>query len=143
MVTFGLHSLVPIGAHIHVYSCCLMCYVHVPAATTSCKCAWTCQHKNMIVYHHRGELDFSACMDLKNPWNENKPVKISRDGQVQGTGYRVQLGYCKERKALLLIFAYPCVRWHCTSTCTCIYMCAFCTLLFQALPTVPVSIRVL
>lgn len=35
--------------------------------------------------HHRGELDFSACMDLKNPWNENKPVKISRDGQVQGT----------------------------------------------------------
>ncbi|XP_064387067.1 YTH domain-containing protein 1-like [Halichondria panicea] len=30
---------------------------------------------------HRGELDFSACMDLKNPWNENKPVKISRDGQ--------------------------------------------------------------
>ncbi len=31
----------------------------------------------------RGELDFSACMDLKNPWNENKPVKISRDGQVQ------------------------------------------------------------
>ena len=22
-------------------------------------------------------------MDLKNPWNDNKPVKISRDGQVR------------------------------------------------------------
>lgn len=26
-------------------------------------------------------MEFSVCMDLKNPWNDNKPVKISRDGQ--------------------------------------------------------------
>ena len=25
---------------------------------------------------------FGACQELKNPWNDNKPVKISRDGQV-------------------------------------------------------------
>lgn len=31
---------------------------------------------------NRGTLEFSACQDLKNPWNDNKPVKISRDGQV-------------------------------------------------------------
>ena len=30
----------------------------------------------------RGTLEFSVCMDLKNPWNDSKPVKISRDGQV-------------------------------------------------------------
>ncbi|XP_065906118.1 YTH domain-containing protein 1-like isoform X3 [Dysidea avara] len=30
---------------------------------------------------HRGELEFSHTLDLKNPWNDNKPVKISRDGQ--------------------------------------------------------------
>ena len=30
----------------------------------------------------RGAVEFSVCMDLKNPWNDNKPVKISRDGQV-------------------------------------------------------------
>ena len=29
-----------------------------------------------------GAVEFSVCMDLKNPWNDNKPVKISRDGQV-------------------------------------------------------------
>ena len=29
-----------------------------------------------------GELEFSHTLDLKNPWNDNKPVKISRDGQV-------------------------------------------------------------
>lgn len=28
-------------------------------------------------------MEFSVCMDLKNPWNDNKPVKISRDGQVR------------------------------------------------------------
>lgn len=31
----------------------------------------------------RGAVEFSVCMDLKNPWNDNKPVKISRDGQVK------------------------------------------------------------
>ncbi|CAI8055726.1 YTH domain-containing protein 1 [Geodia barretti] len=30
---------------------------------------------------HKGCLDFNMCQDLKNPWNDNKPVKISRDGQ--------------------------------------------------------------
>lgn len=30
----------------------------------------------------RGTLSFNLCQDLKNPWNENKPVKIGRDGQV-------------------------------------------------------------
>ena len=33
------------------------------------------------------------CMDLKNPWNDNKPVKISRDGQVWS---RVNLYSCGE-----------------------------------------------
>ena len=33
-----------------------------------------------VVY--RGTLAFNLCQDLKNPWNENKPVKIGRDGQV-------------------------------------------------------------
>jgi hypothetical protein len=33
----------------------------------------------------RGAVEFSMCMDLKNPWNDNKPVKISRDGQVRNT----------------------------------------------------------
>ena len=30
----------------------------------------------------RKELSFSNTMHLHNPWNENKPVKIGRDGQV-------------------------------------------------------------
>eukprot|EP00731_Ephydatia_muelleri_P018945 Em0011g985a len=30
---------------------------------------------------HKGALEFQLCQDLKNPWNDNKPVKISRDGQ--------------------------------------------------------------
>ena len=36
------------------------------------------------VYTHfiSGELEFSHTLDLKNPWNDNKPVKISRDGQA-------------------------------------------------------------
>ena len=32
----------------------------------------------------RGTLEFNKCQDLKNPWNDSKPVKISRDGQVGG-----------------------------------------------------------
>ena len=32
----------------------------------------------------RGTLEFNKCQDLKNPWNDSKPVKISRDGQVSG-----------------------------------------------------------
>lgn len=35
-----------------------------------------------ICMWYRGAVEFSVCMDLKNPWNDNKPVKISRDGQV-------------------------------------------------------------
>jgi hypothetical protein len=32
---------------------------------------------------HKGSLSFNLCQELKNPWNENKPVKIGRDGQVR------------------------------------------------------------
>ena len=35
-----------------------------------------------VFIDNRGAVEFSVCMDLKNPWNDNKPVKISRDGQV-------------------------------------------------------------
>lgn len=28
------------------------------------------------------EVPFSQCTNLRNPWNENKEVKICRDGQV-------------------------------------------------------------
>ena len=31
---------------------------------------------------HRRELWFSKCLHLRNPWNDNKEVKICRDGQV-------------------------------------------------------------
>lgn len=30
----------------------------------------------------RNDLFFSNCNHLTNPWNENKEVKIARDGQV-------------------------------------------------------------
>lgn len=30
----------------------------------------------------RRDLGFGECAHLKNPWNENKPVKVGRDGQV-------------------------------------------------------------
>ena len=41
--------------------------------------------------HIRGSLDFNGCQELKNPWNDNKPVKISRDGQVM-SGTHCMLG---------------------------------------------------
>jgi len=31
---------------------------------------------------HRKDLSFTRVMHLYNPWNEGKPVKIGRDGQV-------------------------------------------------------------
>ena len=31
---------------------------------------------------NRRELWFSKCLHLRNPWNDNKEVKICRDGQV-------------------------------------------------------------
>jgi len=31
----------------------------------------------------RRDLPFDNCGHLKNPWNEGKPVKVGRDGQVQ------------------------------------------------------------
>ena len=37
----------------------------------------------LCVRFTRGELEFSHTLDLKNPWNDSKPVKISRDGQVK------------------------------------------------------------
>ncbi|KAI6651634.1 hypothetical protein LOD99_4885 [Oopsacas minuta] len=30
---------------------------------------------------YKEDLEFSRCQDVSNPWNDNKPVKISRDGQ--------------------------------------------------------------
>ena len=38
-----------------------------------------------------GELSFLHTLPLKNPWNENKPVKISRDGQEVEPGVGEQL----------------------------------------------------
>ena len=31
----------------------------------------------------RGDLSFQKVQHLYNPWNESKPVKIGRDGQVE------------------------------------------------------------
>ena len=36
----------------------------------------------MAVMVSRRDLQFAETMHLKNPWNENKPVKVGRDGQV-------------------------------------------------------------
>ena len=41
---------------------------------------------SVFFFSYRGNLDFNLTMELKNPWNESKPVKISRDGQVRHTG---------------------------------------------------------
>lgn len=35
-----------------------------------------------IFFFSRKDLSFSNTMHLHNPWNENKPVKIGRDGQA-------------------------------------------------------------
>jgi hypothetical protein len=40
---------------------------------------------------HRGEVAFLHTLHLKNPWNENKPVKISRDGQEVEPGVGEEL----------------------------------------------------
>ena len=37
---------------------------------------------NVIILNRR-ELWFSKCLHLRNPWNDNKEVKICRDGQVR------------------------------------------------------------
>lgn len=34
------------------------------------------------------------CMELKNPWNDNKPVKISRDGQVKCCVFARYMFFC-------------------------------------------------
>ena len=36
----------------------------------------------IILIFYRKELPFMKTTHLHNPWNENKPVKIGRDGQV-------------------------------------------------------------
>ena len=38
---------------------------------------------SIVVFFNRRELWFSKCMHLRNPWNDNKEVKICRDGQVK------------------------------------------------------------
>jgi len=41
-----------------------------------------CMYVYVVCMFYRGELEFSHTLDLKNPWNDSKPVKISRDGQA-------------------------------------------------------------
>jgi hypothetical protein len=36
----------------------------------------------VLVNNFRKELPFNRTQHLYNPWNEGKPVKIGRDGQV-------------------------------------------------------------
>jgi hypothetical protein len=38
-------------------------------------------------YYFRKELQFTKTQHLYNPWNEGKPVKIGRDGQVGTTAF--------------------------------------------------------
>ena len=45
---------------------------------------------------------FGACQELKNPWNDNKPVKISRDGQVNAQCISVQQG-------MIHVIVIPCL----------------------------------
>ena len=37
----------------------------------------------IMICLNRRELWFSKCLHLRNPWNDNKEVKICRDGQVR------------------------------------------------------------
>lgn len=39
--------------------------------------------------HFRRELPFAKCAHLRNPWNDNKDVKICRDGQVNVFSFKV------------------------------------------------------
>jgi len=56
---------------------------------------------------NRGTLEFSACQDLKNPWNDNKPVKISRDGQVSKLGsWAINVYRCSDCTAMTEILDY-------------------------------------
>lgn len=38
--------------------------------------------KSLVLHLIRKELPFSKCSHLRNPYNDNKDVKICRDGQV-------------------------------------------------------------
>lgn len=45
------------------------------------RCSLSCfPHTGVVVY--RRDLPFTKTAHLSNPWNEHKPVKIGRDGQV-------------------------------------------------------------
>ena len=37
-----------------------------------------------LLIFYRGNIQFQATHHLINPWNENKRVQISKDGQVSG-----------------------------------------------------------
>ena len=37
---------------------------------------------SIFCFDSRTDLNFTRTMQLRNPWNMNKPVKIARDGQV-------------------------------------------------------------
>ena len=52
---------------------------------------WACSCITLIFY--RKELPFMKTTHLHNPWNENKPVKIGRDGQVNYIAPLIRNGY--------------------------------------------------
>ena len=45
------------------------------------------------------DVPFQRTLHLQNPWNEGKPVKISRDGQARGAAADLQS--CLARSAVL------------------------------------------
>jgi len=57
-----------------------------------------------------GNLPFEKTVHIRNPWNENKPVKISRDGQVQRLFTRVA-GMHGSTYQPLLFLGITCKRW--------------------------------
>ena len=64
-----------------------------PEAKLFCVVSFIWKGDYSVFVPARGTLEFSACQDLKNPWNDNKPVKISRDGQVS----KLELGTSPKR----------------------------------------------
>ena len=68
----------------HCTHCAPMCpTVHTVATCSSVSRSGTSPY--------RGEVAFLHTLHLKNPWNENKPVKISRDGQEVEPGVGEEL----------------------------------------------------
>lgn len=58
------------------------------------------------------DLPFGRTLHLHNPWNEDKPVKIARDGQARYSPYRRSAGWRDASAAALggtLSTAAPCL----------------------------------